>query len=73
MKFELFIVTYQNDVLLTRCLESIHETYLSIVDDVLNITIINNYDILTLDPKFSYVKVMHNVMRPDWATGHLAR
>lgn len=75
MKIELFIVTYKNDSMLLRCLESIHnEIITKEKQDIINVTIINNYQALSLGlADHNYAKIIDNAARPDFSTGHLAR
>lgn len=72
MKIKLYIVTYKNEFYLNHNLTTLFQSDLMSHD--YQITIINNHTDFKLDPKFvSKVKVLHNVVRPDFSTGHLAR
>jgi hypothetical protein len=72
MKISIFIVTYKNDELLNKCLESIFnviETY-----DIITVNILNNYSTIQLNSEFKdKVKVIQNDGIPSFSTGHLAR
>lgn len=74
MKIALFIVTYNNDEMLTRCLRSIqYDLKQKDKEDTITVTIINNYKELILPQEFEYVNVIDNSGRPSFSTGHLAR
>jgi glycosyltransferase involved in cell wall biosynthesis len=67
------VVTYRNEQLLERCLDSIIRA-----DDVQDverkIIVLNNYDRLSLSTCLEpHVRVINNEGRPDFSTGHLAR
>ena len=68
----LYIVTYKNHTGLHECLESLGDA--NIPSNVkLNINVINNHSEFRIDTKFKNINVMHNVLRPDFSTGHLSR
>jgi len=72
MKIKLYIVTYQGHKRLTPTLNSIINSDLAQYDHEINI--INNHSDIRLDPKFlNKVNILHNVLRPDWSSGHLSR
>jgi hypothetical protein len=72
MRIKLFIVTYNNPVDLHNNLETVIST--GFLNHGGSIHIINNHSNFVLDAKFvPHVMVYHNVLRPDWSTGHLAR
>jgi hypothetical protein len=67
MKIKLYIVTYNNSFVLNKTLNSLFKTkeYSNI-----EVIIINNHT----NFKCNYnVNVKHNIVRPDFSTGHLAR
>ena len=74
MKFFVFVVTYKNKDILENCLESILKAseYLN-EEDVLKITVLNNFEDLVLPEKFKNMKIINNNARPSFSTGHLAR
>lgn len=66
MKIKLYIVSYNNEVTLNDTLRSLFDSNIYNTE----ITIINNHS----NFKVSYpVNVIHNSVRPDFSTGHLAR
>lgn len=76
MKVKQYIVTYNNSEILNNWIlksmfESLSESELSITDT----TIINNHTNFIINSEYvdRGVKVIHNVLRPDFSTGHLAR
>jgi len=67
-----YIVTYNNSKKLNECLDSVFAVDLSYVD--YKVYIINNHSNFELNPRYqSKVTVLHNVLRPDFSTGHLSR
>lgn len=72
-KIAIYIVTYKNDQLLNRCLDSIFRSH--IPDNILvSVNVINNYRRVQLEPPFQdYVTILNNDLRPEQSTGHLAR
>ena len=75
MIFSLYIVTYKNEDLLQRCLDSALVSTSGLEpNDTLCITVINNYDVLNLPDKYANkVTVINNFGRPKFSTGHLSR
>jgi hypothetical protein len=81
MKIALFIVTYKNDDMLCRCLDSITLPNEIEDGDTMDIVILNNYEKLCLDQKYFdrfsvnnvSIKVIDNLARPAFSTGHLSR
>lgn len=70
MKIKLYIVTYNNEKDLNETLSSLFKNDISNCE----INIINNHSNFQLHKKFeNKVKVLHNVLRLDWSTGHLSR
>jgi hypothetical protein len=69
MKIALFIVRYKETDRLYQCLNSIGN------NENVNTFIINNYDILVLPEEYNNknIKVLNNMTRPDFSTGHLSR
>jgi hypothetical protein len=79
IKVKIFIVTYKNSNVLNDTLESLFEGirfYCNFIK-LIEIYIINNHSIFLLNNKFKsgerMVKVLHNVLRPDFSTGYLSR
>lgn len=71
MKIKLYIVTYNNNVALSACLDSLFDS--KIPNDVaFECFIINNHSNIHMDRKYQ-VTIMNNNLRPDFSTGHLAR
>lgn len=68
----LYIVTYRNHIGLHECLESLNSTEIP-HNIILNINVINNHSDFLIDNKFEKINVMHNILRPDFSTGHLSR
>jgi hypothetical protein len=74
MRISIFIVTYKNEPLLNTCLESIFNDPGTTPNDVMTVTILNNYGKLSLDEAYAdRVTVIDNVGRPSFSTGHLSR
>lgn len=70
MKIKIFIVTYNNDIILNNNLKHIYES--DIVKYSYHIYVINNFSKLdTL--KFPNLTVLDNVCRPDFSKGYLSR
>ncbi|MBL6679118.1 MAG: hypothetical protein ISQ42_04860 [Flavobacteriaceae bacterium] len=72
MKIKIFIVTYNNDVVLDKNLEHIYSS--DILDYNYEVNIINNYSFI--DPKrykYPNLNILNNVCRPDFSRGFLAR
>jgi hypothetical protein len=68
---KIYIVTYNNNKALNNTLESLLSSDLTKCRYEINI--INNHTNFNLDQKFNFVNVMHNIVRPNFSTGHLAR
>ena len=73
MKFSVFIVTYKNEDLLNKCVESIIVAANSLIDDDISICVLNNHSDIKLPEEFKNVHVINNNARPSFSTGHLAR
>lgn len=74
MKIKQYIITYNNEFQINSCLESIFSKLSSEELSILEINIINNHSNFVLHDEFvGKVNVLHNVLRPDFSTGHLAR
>jgi len=74
MKIKQFIVTYNNRLQINSCLESIFDNLSSDEQNILEVYVINNHTNFELVSQLSNkVKVLHNVLRPDFSTGHLSR
>ncbi len=66
---KIYIVTYKNEDLLDKCLESLFNS--DLMEYRHEINVINNFGIL--EAKNNKYKILNNVCRPDNSTGHLAR
>jgi hypothetical protein len=75
MKISIFIVTYKNDLLLNKCLQSIFRSEDMTNDKYkIDVNILNNYPILNIDEEFRHkVNTINNNARPSFSTGHLSR
>jgi hypothetical protein len=72
MRIKVFIVTYNNEYQLNNNLQTLYNSDLFQHDH--EITVINNNRNFKLHEQFKdKVTVFHNVVRPDFSTGHLAR
>ena len=71
-KFKLYIVTYNHEEALDRCLKSISNSDIHLYSNEINI--INNYGRLKIPNTYGLeVNILDNVLRPDHSTGHLGR
>ena len=74
MKIKHYIVTYNNNIILNRCLQSILPLFSKYTPDEYSVYIINNHSNFNIDSIYEpYVHVLHNSLRPDFSTGHLSR
>lgn len=74
MKIKHYIVTYNNNEILDKSLDSMSSVMEKYDKDVYQIFIINNHSDIFVDPKFSNrVQILNNALRPDFSTGHLSR
>lgn len=74
MRIKHYIVTYNNEEILNGCLESLSDVFKKYTKDEYQVYIINNHSNFKIDSKFNNrVEVLHNTLRPDFSTGHLAR
>jgi GT2 family glycosyltransferase len=72
MKIKFYVVTYNRKDHLNKTLESLFSTDISSHD--VEVYVVNNHTNFSVEEKFSgKIKVLHNVMRPDFSTGHLSR
>lgn len=72
MRIKHYIVTYNNNPILEKCVRTILATPAG--PHARQIFIINNHTNFALPEELlSEVTVLHNVLRPDFSTGHLAR
>lgn len=68
-RVSIYIVTYRNPVDLNKNISSILAS-----GENVRINVINNHSQFFLDPQLEEsVNVLHNSLRPDFSTGHLAR
>ena len=73
-KIKIFVVTYNNPKLLNQCIQSIFFNTSLKEQSNLQVFVINNHSNFELDEEFeNKVIVLHNVLRPDFSTGHLSR
>jgi len=69
LRVSIYIVTYRNPIDLNKNVSSILESGFDV-----RINVINNHSQFFLEPQFeNAVTVLHNSLRPDFSTGHLAR
>jgi len=74
IKIKQFIVTYNNEEKINNNLKSIFESLSSEELSLLEINIINNHSKFSINDEFKdKVKIWHNMLRPDFSTGHLSR
>lgn len=72
MKIKVFIVTYKNKLHLNNNIQSLIKSDLMQHD--YEIIVINNHTEFSMDNYYDKnVKVLHNVVRPNFSKGHLAR
>lgn len=72
VKIKIYIVTYKNDSALFECLESLSKSQIP-VGITVETNVINNHSQFNINENFKNVNVLHNILRPDFSTGHLAR
>lgn len=73
-KIKQYIVTYNNEFQLNKCLNSLYDVLSQEELSMLEVNIINNHSNFHIDPTFlNKVKIFHNTLRPDFSTGHLSR
>ena len=73
-KFKIYVVTYQGHKRINKTLASILAS--DIVHHPFKVYVINNHsDIRMTEAHINHpnIKVLHNVLRPDWSSGHLSR
>ncbi len=71
-KIKIYVVTYKRSDVLNDTLEKLFNSDFSNVSNT-EVNVINNHTDFYLDPKFkNKVRVLHNVLRPDWSNGNLA-
>ncbi len=74
MRIKQYIVTYNNNDVLNKCLESLLPTFTNSSKADYECFIINNHTNFYIDDKFKeFVTIIHNNLRPDSSTGHLSR
>ena len=74
MKVKQYIVTYNNEREINNCLRTIFSSLSEEELSMLEINIINNHSNFNLHDEYvGKVNVLHNTLRPDFSTGHLAR
>ena len=73
-KIKHYIVTYDNSHMLNLALESIFPMFEKYTKNEYQVYIINNHSNFSVNPKFEpFITILHNALRPDFSTGHLAR
>lgn len=73
MKIKIYILTYDDGSSLNQNLQTLYDNMGDSTGHQIEVNVINNHSSFYLDPKFDKVNVLHNVLRPDWSTGHSAR
>jgi len=74
MKVKQYIVTYNNEYQINKCIDSIYDNLSDDELSMLDITVISNHSNLILSEiNKKRVNVLMNDLRPDFSTGHLAR
>jgi hypothetical protein len=74
MKIKQYIVTYNNQVQINNCLESIFSKLSTKELSILEICVINNHSNLNINEEYlNKITILNNVLRPDFSTGHLSR
>lgn len=69
-----FIVTYNNNDILNRSLETLKPTLEAYDNTIYQLFIIDNHSNIKIDDYFKdRVTIIHNQIRPDFSTGHLTR
>jgi len=72
MKLKIYMVTYKGHKRLEPTLTSLFDSDMTEHDYEINI--INNHTDIRLPEQFKgKVGILHNVLRPDWSSGHLSR
>jgi len=72
MKVKIFIITYNNEIDLNNNLNSLFNS--DIVKYNVEINIINNHSNFNVNTNFlPKINILHNNLRPNFSTGHLAR
>ena len=74
MKIKLFIVTYNNPEDLNLTLKSIFKSIDNTNKHNIEINIINNHSNFNINKDYlGFIKILNNVLRPNFSTGHLSR
>lgn len=74
MKIKYFIVTYNNEKRINKCLESLFAPGYGLDKGSLEVVVLNNHSKINIREEFkSRVTVLNNQTRPDFSTGHLSR
>ena len=76
MKIKIFIVTYNNPQNLQQTVDSIYKGIRFPLDDPnmkLELNIINNHSNFAMPKTIDKIRILHNVLRPDFSTGFLSR
>ena len=71
-KMKIYIITYKRSDILNDTLDRLFQSDFSKLENT-EVNIINNHSSFYLREEFkNKVKVLHNVLRPDWSNGNLA-
>ena len=74
MRIKQYIVTYNDSYELNECLKSIFNNLSKDELEKLEINVINNHTNIEVNSDYyDRINILHNVLRPDFSTGHLAR
>lgn len=74
MKIRQYIVTYNNEMQINKCLHSLFDSISAEESNMLEVFVINNHTNFSLHDDFkNRVTVLHNNLRSDFSTGHLSR
>jgi hypothetical protein len=71
MRVKVFIVTYNNDIVLEQNLEKLYSSDLVEYDYM--VYIINNHSTIKTKLEYPNLTILDNTLRPDFSTGHLSR
>tara|TARA_R110002020_G_scaffold394715_1_gene604730 strand:+ start:24980 stop:25789 length:810 start_codon:yes stop_codon:yes gene_type:complete len=72
MKIKLYIVTYQGHKRINPTLNSLFNS--DLVKHDYEVNVINNHSDIRVEEQYlDKINILHNVLRPDWSSGHLSR
>lgn len=72
MKIKVYMVTYNFEEAVNNNLRTLFDNMDPSNDDSIEVHIINNHTNFKMNKSYP-VTVIHNVLQPDWGTGHIAR